>query len=212
MDEPGSATRTRDRERTRQEVLDAAEALFADKGYASASLQEIGRLAGFSRGTPGYFFGSKLLLYEAVLERAFADELSLVGGRLAEAAQAGGGPEAELTAAIEGLLDFVDDRPNFLRLLEREALGAAPGGEGRSRITRAMRDGLTVTADLLARGPFRPVDPAHLLLDVLALCWFPAVHAETFVRALGLDPDATTFKEARKRHVVEMVLRGSGTG
>jgi AcrR family transcriptional regulator len=209
MDEPGSATRGRDPERTRQEILDAAEMLFADKGYESTSLQEIGGVAGFSRGTPGYFFGSKALLYEAVLERAFDEELAVVGRRLAEAVASGAGPEAELTAAIEGLFDFVDARPNFLRLVEREALGPVPDGRGGLRFTRAMQDGLAVTADLLARGPFRPVDPAHLLLDVLALCWFPAVHAETFVRALGLDPDAPSFKAARKRHVVEMVLRST---
>ncbi len=211
MDEQASTTRTRDRERTRQALLDSAETLFAARGYEAASLEEIARAAGFSRGTPGYLFGSKLRLYEAVLERAFADELALVGGKLAEAAAAGRGSEAELFAVIEGLIDFADARPNVLRLIEREALGASPERAGQAGISRAMRDGLTVMADLLSRGRFRPVDPAHLVLDLLALCWFPAVHTETFVRGLGLNPDGASYKAERKRLVAEMVLRGIKT-
>ncbi|MDP9362946.1 MAG: TetR/AcrR family transcriptional regulator, partial [Chloroflexota bacterium] len=84
--------RTRDADRSREAILDAAEALFAERGYEGASLQEIGRAAGVSRGTPGYFFGSKERLYQAVLERAFAAELEFVGQAQARAAAAGGGP------------------------------------------------------------------------------------------------------------------------
>jgi AcrR family transcriptional regulator len=49
--------------RTREAVLDAAERLFAEKGYDATSLNDVGTAAGVSRGTPGYFFGSKTDLY-----------------------------------------------------------------------------------------------------------------------------------------------------
>ena len=61
--------RVRDPERTRRAVLDAAEALFAAKGFAATSLQEIADRAGVSRGTPSYFFATKERLYQAVLDR-----------------------------------------------------------------------------------------------------------------------------------------------
>lgn len=198
--------RGRDAERSRQAILDAAEALFAERGYEGASLQEIGRRAGVSRGTPGYFFGSKAELYRATLERVFAAELELVFGA-AERAATAGGPEAALVAAIESFVDFLAARPSFVRLLEREALA---GGRllGETAVhAESMRQGVAATAALLAAGPFRPVDPAHLLLDVLGLCWFPIAHAETFARGLGFDPDSAEFAEARRRHVVAFVLR-----
>ena len=57
--------------RSREAILDAGEALFAESGYEGTSLSDVGTLAGVSRGTPGYFFGSKAELYRAVLERCF---------------------------------------------------------------------------------------------------------------------------------------------
>src|SRR6476646_9612071 len=59
--------------RSRAAILDAAEKLFAEKGYDATSLSEVGAAAGVSRGTPGYFFGSKQELYDAVLERCFEE-------------------------------------------------------------------------------------------------------------------------------------------
>src|SRR5438445_889041 len=65
--------RIRDADRSRRAILDAAETLFAERGFEAVSLQQIGDAAGLSRGTPNYFFGSKQDLYVTVLERVFAD-------------------------------------------------------------------------------------------------------------------------------------------
>ena len=65
--------RERNPDRTREAILDAAERLFADQGYDVTSLSQVGQAAGVSRGTPGYFFGSKADLYRAVLERCFGE-------------------------------------------------------------------------------------------------------------------------------------------
>lgn len=212
MPEPPSpappAPRQRDADRSREAILDAAEALFAERGYEGTSLQEIGRRAGVSRGTPGYFFVSKEGLYRATLERVFAAELELVMGAAERAAAVGGGAEAELIAAIESFLDFLSARPSFVRLVDREALAGGRLLAETAVRSAAMAAGLAAVADILARGPFRAVDPAQLLLDVLALCWFPIAHAETFARGLGFEPASAEFAEARRRHVVGFVLRG----
>src|SRR3712207_8964122 len=54
-----STTLFRSAERSRAAILDAAETLFAERGYDAVSLQEIGVAAALSRGAPNYFFGSK---------------------------------------------------------------------------------------------------------------------------------------------------------
>ena len=56
---PKSRERERNPDRTRELILDAAETLFAERGYEETSLADVGERAGVSRGTPGYFFGSK---------------------------------------------------------------------------------------------------------------------------------------------------------
>ena len=69
----GRTANTRDAARTRAAILDAAEQLFAERGFDATSLNDIAREAHVSRATPSYFFGSKEGLYVAVLERVFAD-------------------------------------------------------------------------------------------------------------------------------------------
>jgi hypothetical protein len=43
---------------------------------------------------------------------------------------------------------------------------------------------------------------------VIALCWFPLIHARTVAPAVGVEFDDATDLERRKRHVVELVLHG----
>src|SRR5687767_2430630 len=97
--------RGRDAARSREAILDAAEVLFAAQGFATTSLQEIGERAGVSRGTPGYFFGSKEALYRAVLERAFVAARAAVHQVPMHAAAAGVSPEDVLAAGIGAYLD-----------------------------------------------------------------------------------------------------------
>ena len=47
---------------SREAVLDAAEVLFAEQGHDGTSIEEIGRNAGLSRGSPGYLFWVKARL------------------------------------------------------------------------------------------------------------------------------------------------------
>jgi AcrR family transcriptional regulator len=200
--------RARDAERSREAILDAAERLFAERGYEAASLQEIGRLAGVSRGTPGYFFRSKEQLYRAVLERVLAAELEFVRAAQESAVAAGGGPENALATAVAGLLDFLAARPGFVRLLEREALAGGHALRGTSTHAAALREGLATAGTLVGRGAPPDLDPAEFLLSLLALCWFPFAHADTFARALGFDPMSSGARERWRRHVVDLLLRG----
>jgi hypothetical protein len=57
-------------------------------------------------------------------------------------------------------------------------------------------------------GPGMSQDAAHLLLSIIGLCWFPLAHANTVLRALGIDPEDPAFLEQRKRHVIDLVLNG----
>jgi hypothetical protein len=49
------------------------------------------------------------------------------------------------------------------------------------------------------------VSPQRLLLDVIALCWYPVAHEHTLLPALGMNPREPKFLEAHKRHIVELV-------
>src|SRR5512143_744876 len=124
--EPGTPMTSPERERnaakTREAILDAAERLFAEQGYEATSLSQVGKAARVSRATPGYFYGSKPDLYRAVLDRCFGEVLGAVRTGRDRALASGESPEVVLEGAVSDYFDFLVARPNFVRLLEREAL------------------------------------------------------------------------------------------
>lgn len=56
-------------EQTRERILDAAEQLFADRGYDGASIRDVAGAAGLQIHSIGYHFGPKEQLFDAVVAR-----------------------------------------------------------------------------------------------------------------------------------------------
>jgi AcrR family transcriptional regulator len=144
----------RNPERSRAAILQAAERLFATKGYEATSLTDVGAAAGVSRGTPGYFFGSKPELYQAVLDHSFNEVREAVRAGRARALASSQTADAILAGAVSDYFDFLAARPNFVRLIEREALsGGGPGG--------ARRDQRRAGTRRLCVGGSRAAPPQH---------------------------------------------------
>jgi AcrR family transcriptional regulator len=205
---PSTADRERNPVRSRAAILDAAEKLFAEKGYEATSLSEVGAAAGVSRGTPGYFFGSKQELYDAVLERCYEEVRQAVRAGRARALASQQPPEAILAGAVSDYFDFLAARPNFIRLIERRALsgGGTPVGEHLS----AGQEALAAISAELGLDDAPSGDAAQLLLSIIALCWFHLIHAQTVAPAVGVSLEESADLDRRKRHVVGLVLHGLG--
>ena len=73
-------------EATAAAVLDAAQRLYGERGYADVALEEIARTAGVTRGALYHHFASREGLFTAVLERVQQQ----VAERVQQAAQAAG--------------------------------------------------------------------------------------------------------------------------
>ncbi|MDX6561356.1 MAG: hypothetical protein QOD65_1170 [Gaiellales bacterium] len=71
-------TERKSKEERREEILDAAMAVFADKGLYAASTEEIAKLAGISQPYVFRLFGTKKELYIAVVARCFRRTLELM--------------------------------------------------------------------------------------------------------------------------------------
>lgn len=66
--------RMRDADRTRVALLDAALVEFAAKGRAGARVSDIAERAGVNKQLISYYFGGKDGLYDAILDRWYAEE------------------------------------------------------------------------------------------------------------------------------------------
>jgi TetR/AcrR family transcriptional regulator len=116
------ASRTRERVRqARQEayraaILEAAEQIFADRGYAAAKVQEIAEAAGVATGTVYAIFPGKRELYRAV-HRVNLEELARRYGEIPALDSC----REILLARVEVATRFLTERPNYLRVYLREA-------------------------------------------------------------------------------------------
>ena len=200
--------RTRDAERSRREILDAAEELFASRGFGGTSLQDVANAAGVSRGTPSYFFGSKEGLYRAVLARCFTQVAEVLRETRQAAADRGESGAELLRGEVEAYLDFLAAHPTFVRLVQWEsvnATGILVEFSPRLELFVELRDAVT---EQVENGRFRPLDPEQTLLSIMALCWFPLAEKDALLRSMGVDPYAPEFVAVRKRHVVDLILNG----
>lgn len=98
---------------TRERILEAAEAVFADNGYHDAIVDEIGRRTSLSKGGLYFHFPSKEGLFFAVLDR-LADRLV----KRAEESSSGDGPALERAdKALRAVLLSLSRRRRFAKLL-----------------------------------------------------------------------------------------------
>ncbi|NNL65699.1 MAG: TetR/AcrR family transcriptional regulator [Myxococcales bacterium] len=136
------ADRRRDPEETKLRLLDAAEHLFAERGFDGASLRAVTQAARTSVSAAHYHFGSKEALLVATIERRLAPILRARLDRLdALEREAAGAP-----LAIEAILDA------FLRPIFEERAARADAGDGFRRIAaRLFSDPPPVVADLKQR-------------------------------------------------------------
>ena len=111
-----------------------------------------------------------------------------------------------LAGAIAVYLEFLVRRQSFVRLVEWESLNGGAVLGNLSIHLETITGSVQMVAEELNRSEAVELDPVQLMLSIMALCWFPFSQADTLMRALGTDPHDPGFVEARKRHVVELIV------
>src|SRR5579871_6567589 len=158
--------RRRNPQASRRAILDAAEAVFSERGY------------------------------DAVLERLLDERERRLGPLSAAAAdrlERGGELRAALELLIDGYVDFLRERPALVRLMAREALdGGRRLGPG-PRHSVAVQEGLARFVRSLPPRPGPSADAEQLLITTVALCFFPIEHNDTMLAAMGLDATSEGF-------------------
>ncbi|HZN94476.1 MAG TPA: TetR/AcrR family transcriptional regulator [Myxococcales bacterium] len=169
MDQPGAPeerTLTERGRRTRQKLLEAAEAVFGERGYEHASVAEITQRAGVAQGTFYVYFPDKLTVFVKLV-----DDL---GDRL----------RAEIRQGLQGLTDRIDvEREGFRsffkfvarhRALYRivrqaEFVDRAVFERYYRRMGDAYAKGLKAAAE---KGQIEPLDPEITAYSLMGLADF----------------------------------------
>jgi AcrR family transcriptional regulator len=203
----------------RSQIFAAAAAEFADKGYSGASMNQLVRLAGISKGSLFHYFGSKGALFDALVEAAFGQVRQLL--REVRDGSRGQPLPERLEALLEAGFSFIEAHPRlaqiYFRLLRS---GDAPLGARRlADLGRRSRGFLQeLIEESQAAGETDPaLDAARTawLLDAMLERLLGAWHSEHLARGTALHQAGAREREAwiaAFRRLVETGLNLPGRG
>jgi TetR/AcrR family fatty acid metabolism transcriptional regulator len=130
---PTETRRERQKAMHRREILEAAKRVFAKKGFAATTIDEIAQEAEFSKGAMyGYFEGKEDLFFSLIQEKS--DE---VEGRFREVVASSGDPATKIRDLVETYLTFFEEDRDFFQIIASEH--PRLGVKTHSRLTENMR-------------------------------------------------------------------------
>lgn len=194
-------------EKTRAGILEAAEALFAERGFHATRLEEIAERVGIRRASIVYYFKDKRALYDAVLEDVFGGLHDALSDVLVSRETL---PE-QIEAGVSAWVDYVGRRPSVARLVLREVADAnRKHGAGFLEQTRRLRQ--LVQREVLDRPTRREtklaaVDPVHMASAIAGATVFLVAAMPTLVPDLGFDPLSREQLEVHKQEVLRIAQR-----
>jgi AcrR family transcriptional regulator len=150
----------------RTQLIEVGRAVFAQRGYDGASVEEIAERAGISKPIVYEHFGGKEGLYAVIVDR----EMDYVVTRISDSIAAGSPRERVERAAI-AFLTYVKDHPEGFAVLSRDTPGTgARGGMSSLLNDVAERVGKVFTAALKQAGYDPKMAPvyAHALIGMVA--------------------------------------------
>lgn len=194
--------RRRSPELARQEILDAAERVFAASQPDQVGLKEVAGEAGVSHALITHYFGTYAGLLEATLERRLRKTRELVLARLREP-EVLGRPDELLEILFRTLQD-----PVHLRLMRWMLASERPAA---SRALGLQDRGLAIIAEQVARS-LAP-EPSRELLQHIEVTLLTAVSAaygyalskHALIAALGRQPSHELDDQVRET-LAQMVL------
>ncbi len=187
---------------TQSRIVDAALRAFGTRGYEATSLDAIAGELGIRKQSILYYFASKELLLEAVVDEAGAELSGVLEAALVSADRprvpAPGGPGWErVEAIVRSVFRLAGRRPELLGLLrEVSRLGPGPAGQMRGVLEPFISRATGFLEEEMAAGQVRRQDARLLLLTTYSTVIGVATEVEV-LRALGLEPTARSMVRRR---------------
>ena len=180
---------SRNPERSRERILEAAFREFAAQGLAGARVDRIARRAAINKRMLYHYFGGKEDLFREVLRRKMAQRQAW-----------GSATPDEPAGSLPYWFELILRDPDWIRLLEWEALQFGEKrliDEGpRTRATAAAVERVRLRQK---RGHLAEDLPAeHVLLAMLSLTWFPLAFPQLTRLITGQAPSAAAFRSRHK--------------
>lgn len=193
---------------TRLALVEAGTALFAERGFDGAKVDEIARRAGVNKAMISYHFAGKRGLYNAILTENFGWVLE----RLADLDREPLPADVRLMRFISIFGQLHSRRPGLSAMMLREAMSAGRHLEPGllSSLSRIFATVQSIVRQGVAEGTFRDVDPLATHHTVIGAITFFFAARPLRDRLIGEGifdvpaPDPARYVS----HVQEVIARG----
>lgn len=203
------SVKTKSLSKGEQAILEAAEILFAEKGFDAVSMSAIARLANTSKPNIYHHYESKNDLYLAVMHTA-AERASALLDSLADAP---GSFQQRLSAFSAGQLDNILAHKRSTQLILREALSGG-SQRGREIAEHFVGSSFARLADMVRQGQqeneFRQeIDPALAAFMIVAanMFFFQAAPVMQHIPEFQFNDDTGTYNDGVMDILFNGVLR-----
>ena len=189
------------------EILDAALAVFAQKGFAATRLDDIAAKAGITKGTIYLYFDSKQALFEALARQSIGQRIDQVQAQLA-AFTGSSADMLRLVLATMGHFAMTSDRVVLPRLVLAEAANFPQLAEfwRREIVDRGIGIFTTIIQRGIERGEFRKIEPQHAARLCVAPILVIVLWRTTFAQ---FDDEPYDYQGLIEAHL-ETLLKGIG--
>jgi AcrR family transcriptional regulator len=189
----------------REDILDEATQLFAERGYEGTSMSDLAERVGLRKASLFHHFTSKEVLYAAVLGRL----VESVGQSIARSALAPGTFEERASALSDAITDLLGDQPFAARLLVREVMdwGPVARSELADQVLAVSNAAVMFVQAGQDAGAFVVADPKQLVITLIGVHFMPFAIGRVVQGLVGTDPSDGAFIGPRRAAVREHVLR-----
>lgn len=196
------------RQPARSKILDAAEVLFARRGFSGVGLSEVAESVGLGKSTLFHHFSSKAQLYAAVIARI----VGRIEERLMRSLADGGSPAARLERWLDDLSDILAANPTYARLLLRslfeddELTGDLPEERAANdHLRRIIVAGGRLLREGIDGGAFRSVHVQHTLQSLIGMTVYHFASGTFGDEVLGRPVFSPAEIRRRRREVARFV-------
>lgn len=189
---------------TEEKIVQAAKEVFTQKGYAAARTQEIADRAGVNKGLLQYYFkgNSKEKLFKAIFEESYLKIMA----RINYIFESEDSFKHKIELVLDAYFDLLLENPNLPGFIVNE-LHTNTHAFVEEIMQKPNRPNplplIMQIMEEVAQGKIRPINPVHLVLNVLSMTVFPFIARPLLQRVVNVNDE--TFMDMMRQRKAEIL-------
>ncbi len=196
---------TEEEKSTEKTILEAAKKVFIEKGFDGTRMQEIADEAKINKSLVHYYFRTKEKLFDVI----FAEAFSKFVPRALQTIASDKDFFEKIAAVIDTYIDMLAQNPHISSFILHEI------NRNPEKIIGFFKE-VKINPDLfietfiaeVKKGTIRPVQPVHLIINMLSMCIFPFA-AKPVLKGIIFNNDEDAYRQfisERKKEVTTFII------